>query len=185
MEPTEQKVADSTVRDRRILTAMFADRESTDKAYQALQERGYTKEEINLVMSEDTRRKYYPEEVVITETAADTALEGAAVGSAIGGTIGAIAGVVAAVTTSLVIPGLGLVLAGPIFAGLAGAGAGMLAGGMMGALGTAGIPEAHAKIYESGIKKGNIVLGVHPRNEEDADYFEKRWREDKGADIYR
>ncbi len=185
MEANQQETGGSTIRDRKLLTAMFADRESTDKAYQALEERGYTKDEINLVMSEDTRKKYYPHDVEITETGAKTALGEAAVGAGIGGTIGAIVGVVAAISTSLIIPGLGLVLAGPIFAGIAGAGAGIVTGGMLGALGGAGIPEAHAKVYESGISKGYIVLGVHPRNEEDAEYFEKRWKEDKGYDIYK
>lgn len=39
------------------------------------------------------------------------AAESARMGSAIGGTVGAIAGVIAAMGTSLVIPGLGLVIA--------------------------------------------------------------------------
>jgi hypothetical protein len=182
METTQLKADTNS----KILTAMFADSISAERAYNILIERGYTKDEINLIMSEETRKKYYPEaEVVITETGAKTALGEAAVGSAIGGTIGAIVGIVAAIGTSIVIPGLGFIIAGPIIAGLAGAGAGVITGGLIGALAGAGIPEAHAKVYESGIKKGYIVLGVHPRNTEDADYFEQKWKEDKAFDIYR
>ena len=39
-----------------MLTGMFTDRESTENAYNSLHERGYTKDDINLVMSDDTRK---------------------------------------------------------------------------------------------------------------------------------
>jgi hypothetical protein len=45
-----------------------------------------------------------------------------------------------------------------------------------GALIGAGIPEEQAKRYETGIREGNIVMGVSPRNEEDAAYSEREWR---------
>ena len=48
-----------------------------------------------------------------------------------------------------------------------------------------GIPEEQAKRYETGIREGNIVMGVSPRNEEDAAYFEREWRGYRGEDIYR
>jgi len=161
--------------DTNMLTGMFHDRESTEHAYEALQERGYTKDEINLIMSDETRKKYFSGDHDDTEIGTKAA-EGAGKGSAIGGAVGAVAGIIAAIGTSLVIPGLGLVIAGPIAAGLAGAGAGGLTGGAIGALVGMGIPEARAKMYESGIKDGNIVMGVKPRNDEDARYFEKEWQ---------
>ena len=164
---------------------MFADSSNAENAYNVLIERGYTKEEINLIMSEETREKHFAHRVEVTETGAKTALGEAAAGSAIGGTIGAIVGIVAALSLGIVIPGVGFIMAGPILAGIAGASAGVVTGGLLGALGGAGIPEAHAKVYESGIKQGHIVVGVHPRNNEDADYFVQKWKEDKGSDIYR
>lgn len=167
-----------------MLTGMFRDRESAERAYNALQERGYTNEEINLIMSDETRKKHFANEVVETEMG-NKAAEGLGAGSAIGGTVGAIVGVLAAVGTSIVVPGLGLVIAGPIAAGLAGAGAGGITGGLIGALVGAGIPEERAKVYESGIKKGNIVMGVRPRNIEDAKYFEDHWRTNKAEEIYK
>jgi hypothetical protein len=83
------------------------------------------------------------------------------------------------------LPGLGLVVAGPIAAGLAGAGAGGLTGGVLGALVGAGIPEDRAKEYESGIKDGGIVMGVNPRSDDDATYLESEWRNFRGEKIYR
>jgi hypothetical protein len=166
-----------------MVTGMFSDRESAENAYNSLYERGYSKDDINLVMSEDTRKKYFGD---VDETEIGTkAAEGAGKGSAIGGTVGAIAGIIAALGTSLVVPGLGVVIAGPIAAGLAGAGAGGLTGGIIGALVGSGIPEARAKLYESGVKKGNIVIGVRPKSDEDASHIEEKWRQHRGQEIYR
>ena len=166
---------------RNMLTGMFADRESAERAYNALHERGYTNDDISMVMSDKTRKTHFADD---GETEIGTkAAEGAGKGSAIGGTVGAIAGIVAAIGTSVVIPGLGIAIAGPIAAGLAGAGAGGITGGIIGALVGSGIPEARAKLYESGIKKGNIVLGVHPRNDEDKSYIENNWRNNRGQEI--
>ena len=103
-------------------------------------------------------------------------MEGAGVGSAIGGTLGAIVGGIAAIGTSVLIPGLGLVIAGPLAAALAGAGAGGLTGGLVGALVGAGLPEDEAQRYEGDIKNGNIVMGFKPRNNEDYSYYESEWR---------
>ncbi len=171
--------------DRGMVTGMFSDRESAENAYNTLSERGYTSDEIDLIMTDETRKKHFSDEDVEETEIGTKAAEGAGKGSAIGGTVGAIVGVIAALGTSLVIPGLGIVLAGPIAAGLAGAGAGGLTGGIIGALVGSGIPEARAKLYESGIKKGNIVIGVRPRNDEDADYVESNWRENRGQEIHR
>jgi len=134
-------------------------------------------------MSDETRKKHFSGDVKETEIGTKAA-EGAGKGSAIGSTVGAIAGVIAAIGTSLVIPGLGIVIAGPIAAGLAGAGAGGITGGVIGALVGSGIPEERAKLYESGIKNGNIVMGVKPRNSEDAKYFEENWHTNKAEEIH-
>ena len=181
--PNQNRRDDNKSSDNRMLTGMFRDRESSENAYNTLQEKGYTKDDINLVMSEETRKKHFAGEAKETEIGTKAA-EGAGKGAAIGGGVGATAGVIAAIGTSLVIPGLGLIVAGPIAAGLAGAGAGGITGGVVGALIGSGIPEARAELYESGIKDGNIVLGVHPRNPEDAEYLEKDWRKNNATEIH-
>lgn len=165
----------------RMITAVFHDRESADRAYRAITDRGYDRDDVNMVMSDETRSKHF--------TTADgepdnKALEGAGAGAGIGGTIGAIAGAIAAIGTSLVIPGLGLVVAGPVAAALAGAGAGSMTGGLVGALVGSGIPEDRAKVYEDNVKKGGIVMGVTPRNEDDARFIESEWR-NYGDHLYR
>ncbi|WP_194778385.1 hypothetical protein [Pararhodonellum marinum] len=169
----------------KVLTGMFRDRESTQKAYDSLIEKGYTKDEINLIMSDQTREKYYSDRNFAEKTEVGTkAADHAGKGSAIGGTIGAVAGVIAALGTSVLIPGLGILVAGPLAAGLAGAGAGGIAGGLIGAMIGAGIPEARAKLYDSGIKEGNVVIMVAPKDEADAIYLQDKWKANKGEEIY-
>jgi len=184
MENEKNLRNENKVAEKRMLTGMFRDRRSTENAYNSMHERGYTEDEINLVMSKETHEKYFSDDLDETELG-HKAAAGSGAGSAIGGTIGAVAGVIAAIGTSIVIPGLGLVVAGPIAAGLAGAGAGGIAGGIIGALVGWGIPKDRAKLYESGIKDGHIVLGVQPKNDEDAEYFEKTWHENDGREIHR
>lgn len=169
--------------DKRILTGMFRDRESAEKAYNSALSRGYTKDDLNLMMSDKTRDTWFADGD--DSVMGSKALEGAGTGSAIGGTLGAIIAGIAAIGTSIVLPGLGLIVAGPIAAALAGAGAGGLTGGLIGALVGSGIPEDRAREYEEGIKNGGMVLGVNPRNDEDADYFENDWRTNRGENIYR
>jgi hypothetical protein len=174
MEPTTNK--------KPLLTGMFHDRSSVESAYNSLHQRGYTKDDVNLIMSDDTRKKHFHH----GDTEIGTkAMEGLGKGSAIGGAVGAVAGIIAALGTSIVLPGLGLVIAGPIAAGLAGAGAGGLTGGIIGALVGNGIPEERARLYESGVKKGKIVMGVHPKNDDDARHFENEWKTHKAEEIYR
>lgn len=176
--------ATSRSEDRSMLTGMFRDKDSTEGAYRSLRERGYTDDEINVMMSDETRDKHFSSGD--TELEGNKALEGTGAGAAIGGTLGAIIGGIAAIGTNVLIPGLGLVVWGPIAAGLAGAGAGGLTGGLVGALIGWGIPEDRAKEYETGIREGGTVLGVTPRTPEDADYFENEWKTNyKGEHIYR
>ena len=139
-------------------TELFKTQEEAEKAYQDALDAGYSPQDINVIMSEDSRKKYY-DSVLVKE--GSKASQGMGVGGATGAALGGIVGVIAAMGTNLVIPGLGLVIAGPIVAGLAGAGAGSIAGGLVGSLIGWGIPEERAKVFESGIQSGGIVLGVN------------------------
>lgn len=172
---------------RRSVHGLFNDRESAENAYRSLTDRGYTKDDVNVLMTDDTRKRYFADDdnSEVAE-AGSKALEGMGVGSAVGGTLGAIIGAVAAIGTNVLIPGLGLVVAGPVAAALAGAGAGGATGGLLGALVGSGIPEEHAKTYDEGIRNGRIYMGVNARADEDAEYFEREWRDKyRGENVYR
>jgi hypothetical protein len=163
---------------------MFRDRESAERAYGSLSSRGYDKDDVNLLMSDETRKKHFTDDGRETELG-NKALEGAGTGAAIGGTVGATLAAIAAIGTSIALPGIGLIVAGPLAAALAGAGAGGATGGIIGALIGAGIPEERVKHYESGLKEGGIVMGVNARSDEDAEYFESDWKNNRGEHVYR
>ncbi len=161
-----------------LVTGLFKTRAAAEAAVDALMKRGYTREEISVLMSDATRNKEF---AVETRT---HAADGAGIGGAVGGTIGAVLAAIAAVGTNIALPGLGLVVAGPLAAALAGAGAGGATGGIIGALIGAGIPEHRAKVYDAGLRAGGILLGVEAKTDEEADKIE-RLLEDIGADHVR
>ncbi|MDM0032208.1 hypothetical protein QTI33_08685 [Variovorax sp. J22P271] len=107
----------------RLVTGLFPDRASAESAYGATQARGYSKDDVNLVMSDETRTRHFSDEVGVETELGNKAAKGAGVGGAIGGTVGAAIAAIAALGTNLVLPGLGLVIAGPLAAAAAGAGA--------------------------------------------------------------
>ena len=163
----------------RFYTSTFRDRESAERGYDAIAARGYKNDDIHVMMSDETRKRYFKD--MKDKDGKDTklgnkALEGAGVGGAIGGAVGATAVGLAAAAASLAIPGIGLVIAGPLAGALAGGAAGATAGGVIGTLVGLGIPEERAKVYERDLKDGGIIVGVQPRNDEDARYFETEWQ---------
>lgn len=166
--------------DSRMVTGLFRDRDSAERAYGALSERGYGKDDVTLMMSDETRRRHFAD--ADTELGSKAA-EGAGIGAGIGGTIGAVLAGIAAVGTTLVLPGIGIVVAGPLAAALAGAGAGGVAGGLVGALIGAGIPEERVRHYEEGIKEGGILMGVKPRSVDDETAIQQSWTDSKGEHV--
>jgi hypothetical protein len=175
-------MAEHSSSERAMLTGMFRDRQSAEQAYGSLTSRGYTKDDVTLLMSDDARRRHFGDRRD-TELGSKAA-EGAGMGAAVGGGLGAVLATLSAVG-AVALPGIGLLAMGPIAAALAGGAIGAAGGGLVGALIGYGIPEEQAKRYETGIREGNIVMGVTPRSDDDAAYFENEWRNYQGEDIYR
>lgn len=168
--------------DRPIMTGTFRDPASANQAYSSFRDRGYSDEDIHVIMSDDARERYNRNvgEVKIDE--GSKAAEGAGAGAAIGGTAGGVIGAIAGIGGAVLVPGLGAV-AGPLAGALAGAGAGGAAGSLVGALVGAGIPEDQAKVYERDVNEGGIVMGVHPRDD-DRDYVRGRYDEYGADNVY-
>ena len=174
----------TNVQQGKMVTGLFNDRASAERAYEGLHARGYGRDDVNLVMSDDTRKTHFGSTEGAQTELGSKAAEGAGVGGAIGGTVGAILAAIAAVGTTIAIPGLGLVITGPLAAVIAGAGAGGAAGGLVGALVGWGIPEERVKRYEAGIRKGGILMGVRSRSDDDATYFADDWKKNRAMDVY-
>lgn len=170
-------------RNKKMVTGLFPDRTSAERAFSSMSERGYTKDDINLVMSDEARSQHFANDEAGETELGTKAAQGAGIGGAIGGSLGAIVAAIAAVGTSIAIPGAGLVIAGPLAAALAGAGAGGATGGLIGALIGYGIPEERVAHYEEGIKQGGILMGVTPKSDEDALHFENKFKEHSGSHV--
>lgn len=169
------------------VTGLYDSPESAGRAYEGLTSKhGYKPEDVNVLMTDETRARHFgdvkPGKEFVTGS---KAAEGLGKGSAIGGGIGAALAAILAVGTTIVVPGLGLVVAGPIAAALAGAGAGGATGGLIGALIGAGIPKDRAAEYEKGLKQGGIVIGTRPRDAEHAAELEREFGNYGGTSVRR
>src|SRR6186713_3041898 len=151
----------------KLVTGLFKNRVAAEAAVDAILKRGYTRDDISVLMSDSTRTKEFAVQ------AKSHAADGAGIGGALGTAVGAVLAAIVAVGSTILLPGLNLVIAGPIAAALAGAGAGGATGGVIGALIGAGIPEYRAKVYESGLRTGGILLGVEAKSEEEIDKLEE------------
>src|SRR5262247_3499763 len=162
------------------MTALFKSREDADSAYGWLLKNGYNSSDIHLLMSEETRQKYHYTEAAEPEATPEDAVVGLEAGVAVGGGLGAALGIVAGVGAAMIIPGMGLAVAGPLAASLAGAGG--LVGGALGALYGSSLPEEEAHKLEHTIREGSILISVRPRNDEDAALIQSAWRE-RGGEL--
>jgi len=168
---------------KKMLAAVFRDRVNAQTAYDRLINRGYTNSEINVLMSDTTRAAYHAGNKHEEKHSVGThAAEGAATGGAVGTALGATLGALMTVGTAVLLPGIGWI-AGPVIAGLAGAGAGALTGGLVGAMIGLGIPESNARAYEDALREGGVVIGVMPRSAEDAESIKEEFANLNGENI--
>src|SRR5690606_4020667 len=133
--------------------ATFESTTDADRCIARLYEEGFTRNDISMLVSDDTSKRHF---AIEQRTKAP---EGAAGGAAAGGLLGALAAGLTAVG-GIVIPGVGVLLAGPLVAALVGAGAGGALGGLVGGLVGLGFNENEAKLVEDAVRKGNVVVAV-------------------------
>ncbi len=172
----------STAVEPSALTALFNNREDADSAYEWLLKNGYNSSDVHLLMSEETRQKFHYAEATEPATEEEDAVVGLGTGAAVGGGLRAALGIVAAAGAAVIIPGMGLAVAGPLAASLAGAGG--LVGGALGALYGSSVPEEEAHELEQKIREGGILISVRPLNDEDAELIEIAWRERGGDPVH-
>lgn len=168
------------------LVGLFDNRDGADRAVQALKNNGFDNSQISVVARDSDS----------SEPETTTAGTGAATGAAAGGLLGLIAGI-----GTVMIPGIGPVIATGLIANAlattigmtaVGAGIGAATGGIIGALVDTGISREVAEIYAEGVKRGGVLVFVdaNSQNEEqahvildgagavDADNRRKTWLQD-------
>lgn len=142
-------------------------RREAEEITRQLTSAGFGTNDISVLMSDSDSTKGFAHEY--HTKAPEGAIGGAAAGGVVGGTLGLLLGLGA-----LAIPGIGVfIAAGPILAALAGAAAGATAGGVTGALVGLGVPEIEAKVYESRLGDGHLLMAVHTNNAEEREQAEK------------
>src|SRR5689334_877637 len=97
MDPSLHLPRRRSMADPRVLTGLFPDRASAERAYQGLVERGYDRSDVNLVMSNETRARDFPSGGSVDTELGSKAAEGAGIGAGVGGALGAVVAAVAAV----------------------------------------------------------------------------------------
>jgi hypothetical protein len=150
-------------RGRQTVGALFTNRADAETAINALKARGFRGDQIGIAMRDRTEQGTLIEDT--GSKAAESAATGAAGGALLGGVVGFLVGIGA-----LVIPGIGPIVSAGVLttvlgtAGvttLAGAGIGAATGGLVGALVGMGIPETEATYFETGFRKGHILVTVN------------------------
>jgi len=131
---------------------------SLENGIATLKDSGFRNTDISVLYSENLGNKDLAHEK--STKAPEGATTGASTGALLGGILGWLAGI-----GSLAIPGVGpFIVAGPIMAALAGAGAVGALGGVAGGLVGLGMPEYEAKRFQGRITNGGILLSVHSDN---------------------
>lgn len=145
---------------RKAVSGVFNSDDAVERLINALEDRGYSDNDVSIIMSDKTRDRY-PELVKSSKLP-----EGAATGGLTGGLLGSLIGGLTMVG-SVLIPGAGLLIAGPLVGAITGGVIGTSAGSLIGALVGAGIPEHEAKHYEETLKnEGNILVIAHVDKED-------------------
>jgi len=175
----------------RMVTGLFTTKESAERGYRSATRLGYENSDIDVLMSEETRNRYFsPGHDTKTDLSSnatkdsDDGKSADKLGGPAGGTIGTLAPALAGVGALLLVPVLGVFAAGPIAVSLTAAGAVGLAGALIGALTKWGIPERRVEEYEQGIRAGGILMGVKPRSDEDANNLVREWQASGGKIVH-
>lgn len=143
----------------RTIVALYDDLTMAQHVVNDLTNAGIPRDRISLVANDATGeyssylKSYHPGEHV-----------GAGEGTVFGASVGALTGLLVSLG-SLAIPGVGPVIAaGPLVAGLTGAVTGAVAGGatggIVGSLLAMDIPEAEARRYAEGVRRGGTLVSV-------------------------
>jgi len=143
------------------IAGVFDSRAEADAAIAKLLDTGFNKGNMSLIVADNVRHTIFASP---TDDESTRATKGGAAGALFGGALGALIASLTLVGV-IVVPGSGLLVAGPLVVALSGAGAGALAGGVSGALISAGFAVDEAKRYENEIRHGKAVIVVHTTTE--------------------
>jgi hypothetical protein len=138
----------------KTIVASYDSFDEAQRVARELVDEGFESSDVSVVASNVDGAFMVDERVKVTD-ASNTAT-----GAVAGGVLGGAAGLAASLM-GLAVPGLGAVIAaGPIAATLSVAGAGVIAGGLIGSLTDLGVPQADAEAYAEAVRRGGAIVTV-------------------------
>ena len=148
------------------LIAIFDDREAAVETVKDLEGNGFTPDQVGFAV----RGSDVGAGGMITDTVGTKDASGALAGAA----TGALAGGVLAAAVTMLLPGVGPVIAAGALAAFAGyAAAGAAVGGILGAMIGLGVSEDEAKRYEKLFHEGKAIVAVKGANQKAAEILER------------
>jgi hypothetical protein len=168
---------------RSLLTGLFASAEAAERAYESCVARGYAPGDLNVVVSESTRKRLLASANEPEAQLAEREQEGGELGGPSGGRMGILVTILAAVGAAVAIPTVGIV-AGPIAVALAAAGAAGVTAGLIHVFADWGVPPERIERYEAGIRDGAVLVMVATRSADDARLIAEDWKKLGGRDIF-
>lgn len=168
---------------------LFDDRSEAQRCIDRLTASDFDKGDISVLANKDVADFRDADTRTVNDSEGSNAAKGAAAGAVTGGVLGGAGGLLLGLG-ALAIPGIGpIVAAGPIAAGLTGAGigagTGAAAGGIIGALQKAGVPEEEAHLYAEGIRRGGFLVSVTTDDQEDVPEIQQIMMDCGAVDIHR
>lgn len=155
----QSQLSSYDVSGRNFVAGLFSTKEQAINAINALKKSGFTDQQIGVVVRDRNERGDILDSTNVNDDHSGAAA-GAVGGTLLGGLVGLLLG-----TGAMMIPGVGPVVAGGIFAetlGMTalGAGIGAASGGLLGSLADSGMSEDEARYFESGFRTGSTLVTV-------------------------
>jgi hypothetical protein len=153
----------------KVVIGVFDDYNDASQAVEGLRQAGFAAKDISLLGKDTDELRPLVSDLHSAEP--DKVVTGFTVAGAFGGFLIGLG--------TLLVPGIGqLVIAGPLLAALSGAAAGSYIGFLTGALAHFDVPETEAKLYETHLTAGKVLIAVH------AELPEERFRAEEIMDRF-
>jgi hypothetical protein len=160
------------------LVQYFDSFDDAGRAYEYLLSKGYDRDEIDVVMSLATRDKFLSREGDTAERGDeddDIAQKKVFKSAGAMAVVGGLSGFLAALGASILLPGVGLIVAGPLAA--LGATTGALVGGIYGVplMDENSDKNSRTEEFEKAMREGKILVRVTPKSQRDREEILQNW----------
>lgn len=165
---------------RPILTAIFFNSTQTEQACVALFEKGYKCRDINLIITAETWKKYFQ----VAESATEIHKMSRGKTTAEKPKSAVVKGLRDVIKLARIMPGLDVLVAGPIGRYMDTEGPEGICTGILGAFKRCGMPKSLSSHYEQEVMGGGIMLGVQPQFSTDLEPISSLLQQHNGTHIH-